>query len=90
MLLNYIKRIHRQKKKEDNDDVPLVQTKFHTWKTTQSNLKEIIYSNKNKKVAISVRQMYSKATHQKMDTAYRIKKSFKDCSEKKEWLAYVN
>ena len=49
MLLNYIKRIHRQKKKEDNDDVPLVQTKFHTWKTTQSNLKEIIYSNKNKK-----------------------------------------
>ena len=62
MLLNDIERIHRGKKKEDNDDVPLVYIKFHSWKTAQSILKEIIHGNKNKKLTISVQQMYSKAT----------------------------
>ena len=88
MLLNNIERIHRGKKKED-DDVPLVYIKFHSWKTAPSILKEIIHDNKNKKLTISVQKMYSKATYEKMDTANKIRKSFKDCPEKKEWLAYV-
>ena len=83
MQLNYVKRVDRGKKKEDNDDIPLVYTKFHSWKTVQSNLKEIIHDNKNKKITISVQQMYSKAIHRKMGTAYTIEKSFKDCPGKK-------
>ena len=50
------------KKKDNNDDVPLVYIKFHSWKTAQSILKEIIHGNNNKKLTISEQQMYSKAT----------------------------
>ena len=83
MELNDIKRIYQGKKKEDND-LPLVYIKFHLQKTTPSIIKEIIHGNKNKKLTISAQQMYSKATQQKMDTANKIKKSFKDCPKKKE------
>ena len=90
MLLSDIGRIHQRKKKEDNDDdVPLVYIRFHSWETAQSILKEIIHGNKNKKIAISKEQLYSKATQQKIDTANKIEENFKDCLEKKEWLASV-
>ena len=65
MLLNDIEKIHRGKKKDNNDDVPLVYIKFHSWKTAQSILKEIIHGNNNKKLTISEQEMYSKATQKK-------------------------
>ena len=55
MVLNDIERVHRGKKKED-DDVPLVYIKFHLWKTAQSILKEI-HGNEKKKLTVSVQQM---------------------------------
>ena len=51
-------------------------------------MQEIIKGNKNKKIRISVQQMYSKRTQLQIDEANNLKRELKE-SDKKHWPMYV-
>ena len=93
MLFQDIERIHRGKENENSANhrskIPAIYVKFHSWKTAQNILKEIIKANKSKMISISAQQMYSKSTQAKMDEANKVRLELKNNEEQRTWATYV-